>query len=119
MTQLLTNKQLSSLLDGLQSLEGELTQLLEATAEGTKPVKLKDNQGRLSRMDELHNQSILVANRNVARNRLKSVRQALVRIKEGYYGICAQCDEPIAFARLNAYPDAQMCINCQSASETL
>ena len=113
----LTTEEQQELNDALAELQQELQALHESTESGTAPVKLKDNQGRLSRMDELHNQSILVANRNVAKNRLKSVQQAKSRIEDGSYGYCLDCDEPIAIARLRAYPDAHMCIGCQSASE--
>ena len=117
MTEDLTAKQIAELRDDLDKLAAELEHLLDATESGAKPVKLKDNQGRLSRMDELHNQSILKANRNVTRNRLKAVIAAGVRIAKGAYGCCAKCDEPIAFDRLKAYPDASMCIECQTAAE--
>lgn len=113
----LSDDQVNELARDLQQLELELVELLEATQAGTKPVKLKDNQGRLSRMDELHNQSILVANRNVTENRLKAVRAAQVRLSDASFGYCTLCDEVIAFNRLKAYPDAAMCITCQSDME--
>jgi len=116
-TEELTPAQQDELAAALEELRQELQSLLESTESGTAPVKLKDNQGRLSRMDELHNQSILVANSNVAKNRLKSVLQAKSRIEDGSYGYCLDCDEPIAIARLRAYPDAAKCIECQSDSE--
>ncbi len=117
--EIFSKSQIDDLGNALNRLEQELTELLEATADGTKPVKLKDNQGRLSRMDELHNQSILVANRTVAENRLKAVRQAMRRIGDDDFGFCNDCEEPIAFARLSAYPDAAKCIDCQSDTELL
>ena len=101
---------LEQLIEGLQSL-------LETTESGAKPVKLKDNQGRLSRMDEMHNQSILIANRTMATNRLKQAHAALHRLAGDAYGICETCDEAIVFARLKAYPDARMCIECQAEAE--
>jgi DnaK suppressor protein len=113
----LNAEQLASLNQALDDLEQELLSLLSATESGAKPVKLKDNQGRLSRMDELHNQSILVANRNVAENRLKAVRRAKKRFAEDIYGYCDECDEPVAYQRLLAYPDASRCIECQSEVE--
>ena len=113
----LSQAQLTELGANLDELEAELVALLDSTASGTAPVKLKDNQGRLSRMDELHNQSILKANRTVAENRLKSVRRAKQRFKDSDYGLCDECDEPIAFPRLSAYPDANRCIECQSDAE--
>ncbi len=113
----LSNDELSSLQRGLDELESELISLLDATESGTAPVKLKDNQGRLSRMDELHNQSILKANRNVAENRLKAVRRAQARLLDKTYGYCSACDEIIAYPRLQAYPDATRCIKCQADAE--
>ena len=113
----LTNNQSSILKAALERLEEELKDLLSITEAGAKPVKLKDNQGRLSRMDELHNQSILIANRNVTSNRLKAVIHAKQRLEHGGYGFCTSCEEPIVFKRLEAYPEASMCINCQSDNE--
>lgn len=118
MTDQLTTDELSTLQQSLNELETELVSLLDATESGTAPVKLKDNQGRLSRMDELHNQSILKANRNVAENRLKSVRRAKARLADNTYGYCSGCDEVIAYPRLQAYPDATRCLECQSDAES-
>jgi DnaK suppressor protein len=118
MSGLLTNKQLSVLTLSLEHLTNELELLLTATESGAEPVKLKDNQGRLSRMDELHNQSILMANRNLTRNRLKAISQAKARLNDGSFGFCITCDEPIAYNRLVAYPEASKCISCQSEAES-
>lgn len=114
----LTKEQLSALTMSLEHLASELELLLTATESGAAPVKLKDNQGRLSRMDELHNQSILIANRNLTRNRLKAIIQAKARLNDGNFGFCITCDDPIAYNRLAAYPEASMCISCQSEAES-
>lgn len=113
----LNDQQLSKLGHALKELRRNLQQLLEDTESGAQPVNLKDNQGRLSRMDEMHNQSILVANRNLTKNRLRKISQAEQRMNDGVYGECLECGELIAFVRLEAYPEADMCIDCQSARE--
>ena len=113
----LTNNQRSILKASLDLLEEALKDLLSTTEAGAKPVMLKDNQGRLSRMDELHNQSILIANRTLTSNRLKAILHAKQRLEVGGYGLCTTCEEPIAFKRLEAYPEASMCIECQSDNE--
>ena len=118
MTEALTRAQLDELAADLNALESSLEELLESTESGTKPVKLKDNAGRLTRMAELHDQGILNANRNVIKNRLQQVKRAKQRLSDGIYGYCAECDETILFQRLKAYPDSALCINCQSESES-
>lgn len=103
----------------LHDLQRHLENLLAVTEAGAKPVLLKENAGRLSRVDEMHNQSILLANRNLTKNRIKQVIAALGRIKQDNYGHCTVCDEDIAFKRLKAYPEAAMCLACKSESEQL
>ena len=109
------HKELSLSLDRLKS---SLETLLDTTKSGAEPVKLKDNQGRLSRMDEMHNQSILIANRNLTKNRLREVLAAEFRLHQEHYGICTECDDEILFKRLQAYPETNMCLNCKSLSES-
>ncbi len=48
---------------------------------------------------------------------LYQIDDALKRLEEGSYGVCQQCNQPIAMSRLKAVPYASMCINCQRAKE--
>ena len=41
------------------------------------------------------------------------IEEALKRIEKGTYGICRDCGEPIAEARLNAIPWTRVCITCK------
>ncbi len=109
--------QLEALRDQLEALDESLAEVLQSTESGEAPVKLKDNVGRLSRMDEPHNQGILKANRVVLSNRLKKVRQARMRFDESEFGVCEWCERAIGFERLMVYPDATLCIACQSEQE--
>ena len=45
------------------------------------------------------------------------IDQALLRIDEGSYGICARCGEPIPDARLEALPTARYDAACQTELE--
>ena len=45
------------------------------------------------------------------------ITAALRRIKEGTYGTCAECDEPISEKRLAAIPWAKYCIRCQEFAD--
>src|SRR4026208_1909183 len=44
---------------------------------------------------------------------LQAIEEALGRIEKGTYGICRDCGEPIAEARLNAIPWTRVCIVCK------
>ena len=46
------------------------------------------------------------------------IDQALLRIKEGTYGICARCGKPIDERRLEAIPTARYDAACQAAIES-
>jgi|SRR3989344_5943259 len=48
---------------------------------------------------------------------LYGIRAALQRIKDGVYGVCNACDNPITKARLTALPEASHCIECQRQAE--
>ena len=48
---------------------------------------------------------------------LARVDAALRRLHDGRYGDCADCGEPIAWARLLVQPAAERCAPCQAAAE--
>ena len=50
---------------------------------------------------------------------LQEVTRALEDIRAGRYGICRECGEPIARARLKVMPFATRCVACQKRLEGL
>ncbi|WP_322993610.1 TraR/DksA family transcriptional regulator [Limnohabitans sp.] len=48
---------------------------------------------------------------------LGDIESALERIDAGTYGQCTDCGVTIPPARLNAYPTAKRCIDCQTVAE--
>jgi DnaK suppressor protein len=48
---------------------------------------------------------------------LKKINQAIDRIDNGTYGICAKCEEEIGIKRLEARPVATYCIDCKIRQE--
>jgi DnaK suppressor protein len=44
---------------------------------------------------------------------LQAIEEALQRIEYGTYGICRDCGEPVAVARLHAIPWTRVCISCK------
>jgi RNA polymerase-binding transcription factor DksA len=49
--------------------------------------------------------------------KLHSIDHALRQAKTGGYGICERCAQPIAPERLEALPEATLCIECQTIAE--
>jgi DnaK suppressor protein len=48
---------------------------------------------------------------------LNGVQAALVRIREGSYGDCVDCGQSITLPRLQANPEAERCLPCQTRWE--
>ena len=44
---------------------------------------------------------------------LQAIEEALLRVDKGAYGVCRDCGEPIAEARLKAIPWTRVCITCK------
>jgi RNA polymerase-binding protein DksA len=51
------------------------------------------------------------------RNHLAAIEYALQKIDAGTYGICDNCGQPIAPARLEAIPHAVYCMSCSAANK--
>jgi DnaK suppressor protein len=49
---------------------------------------------------------------------LQAIEDALKRIDAGNYGVCRDCGEPIASARLNAIPWTRVCITCKEKQKS-
>ncbi|WP_426176354.1 TraR/DksA family transcriptional regulator [Massilia sp. TWR1-2-2] len=45
------------------------------------------------------------------------LKRALARFDDGSYGECEECGKPIGFSRLQARPEARLCISCQTRAE--
>ncbi len=53
------------------------------------------------------------------REKIHSIDEALLRIDEGDYGTCEECDEDIPLGRLKAMPFTRHCVKCKSDLEKL
>jgi RNA polymerase-binding protein DksA len=52
------------------------------------------------------------------RGMLAEIEAALQRLDTGQFGVCRQCNKPIAAARLDAIPYAARCIHCARAADS-
>ncbi len=51
------------------------------------------------------------------RKRMLALEEALARLKNGNFGICQNCEEPISEKRLRFIPESILCIDCQAKLE--
>jgi DnaK suppressor protein len=70
----------------------------------------EDDQAQLS-----HDEFVSLRMNGLDYGQLRLVEEALDRLDTGDYGICLECDEPIAEKRLNALPWARYCVACQES----
>lgn len=94
----------------LTELEGRQRRIVEDLDD---PLDADSSERAIEMEDEvsLEGEATLVA-REIA-----SVKRALARIDDGSYGACVRCGEEIAPARLEARPEAALCIACARAAE--
>ena len=48
---------------------------------------------------------------------LLEINEALRRVYAGHYGVCEECERPIARARLEVMPYARLCLSCKEKEE--
>src|SRR4029078_10787314 len=103
----------SGYIDALLRKKGELVgsggiKPLQASMENN--TRQGDMADQASGNNEVHMQ---LKWRAPAAKILQAIEEALWRIEKGSYGLCRDCGEPIAEARLNAIPWTRVCITCK------
>jgi DnaK suppressor protein len=110
---------LSTLKEVLLRKRGEIL----AASTGTRPLPasmdVNSRQGDLadqaSGNNEVHIQLKL---KQTDAKILQAIEEALYRMEKGTYGICRDCGDPIAPARLEAIPWTRVCISCKQKQNT-
>ena len=59
------------------------------------------------------------ATRSLLVGRANKLAEALQRLRGGEYGLCEECEEPIAPARLRVMPEVTTCVRCQDRIERM
>lgn len=86
------------LLDRLHGIEHDLDEPMNRDVE--------------DRATEREGDEVLESMGNVGLGELEAIDAALARIKNGVFGDCVACGEPISDARLETVPTATLCRNC-------
>ncbi len=103
--------------DAKQTLTAMLEELTERLAHIADDVRHTDQPAEKDFAEQAtqnENNEVLDQLGNAARTEISLIKQALVRIDSGNYGICQVCGEPIRAERLKAVPYSSMCVKCAS-----
>ncbi len=92
----------------IQKLTQKITELKEFTA----PVSPDNAIGRISRMDAIHNKSIVDASMRNLKTRLDQLQKISQVVHDKDFGLCIKCHKPIAFERLKIRPEIRLCASC-------
>lgn len=104
-------------INALRKLRSELLKERENCQSGA-PERSDEPADRADRAIDTASRVLSASTIEHLTRRIREVETALERAEEGTYGICADCERPIARTRLQANPAAQRCLECQSAHET-
>lgn len=105
---------MASHLQELQYRRTRLEQRLARIIDDNRQPLSRDSEDRAQ---EEENDEVLDSLGNCSLDELLKVRKAIQRYENGEYGICTQCKKPISQERLQAVPEAELCINCAKSME--
>ena len=98
--------------DRRREIPEKLRSLREAIPAASQDVRDAEEQS----VDEFV-QEVDLALMQMKSDTLKKIDQAILRLEQGTYGHCEECEQEIASARLRALPFAVLCRDCQEATE--
>jgi len=121
MVSVLTERQQEQLREQLEDQRASLS------ADVEHEMSRSGNQsyaGLIGQVGDLEDQALadLLVDENLAAvhrhiRELREIDDALARLDKGTYGECVDCGDAIGLERLQAYPTAVRCIDCQSIYE--
>ena len=98
--------------DRRREIHEKLRSLREALPSASHDVRDAEEQS----VDEFV-QEVDLALMQMKSDTLKKIDAAILRLEDGSYGRCDECEQEIAAARLRALPFAVLCRDCQEQAE--
>ena len=100
-------------------LEQEQKRLAEELEQLTANTRSERREGSpFGKREEEATESFELEKRLALEKRIKDqlaeIEHALLKFDEGTYGFCDNCNQPIDPARLEALPQANLCLNCKA-----
>ncbi len=102
----------------LESEQKRLLGELEQLQANVRPIEERREGSPFGKREEEATESFELEKRLAVekqiRDHLAEVEHALGKVEEGTYGLCDSCGQPIDPARLEARPQANLCLGCKA-----
>jgi DnaK suppressor protein len=98
----------------LERKEAELVRALQ----DRDGITIEKSADQMDEIQHAYERDLEIRNVDRDSSLLRDVRAALRRIRDGSFGNCMDCEEPINPKRLAAVPWALRCIKCQEAADS-
>ncbi|MEN9775398.1 MAG: hypothetical protein RL322_2468 [Pseudomonadota bacterium] len=117
----LTDEQMTGLRDQMRArsrvLEAEIATKLRESTEDFEELGRTGDQADLAWAETESGLDLAEAQRDI--EEWRGLRDALRRIDEGRYGLCADCGAEVPIERLQLQPLAVRCVSCQTRREKI
>ena len=102
-----------------ESMRGRLLAEIATKLRETRDETRDENSGdMLDRGERFHEEDLQYTLLGMKTETIQRIDEALDRLAEGEYGLCAECGDEISEQRLAAMPFAVRCCECQGMTET-
>ena len=105
----------------LESEQKRLLEELEQLKTDAQPTEVRREGSPFGKREEEATESFELEKRLALEKRIKAqlaeVEHALQKFEKGTYGLCDVCGQPIDPERLEALPQANLCMNCKARNE--
>ena len=103
----------------LESEHKRLIEELDQLIAGVRPAEERREGSPFGKREEEASETAEMENRMALEKRIldqrAEVENALGKFKRGTFGLCEKCGQSIAPARLEALPQASLCMKCKAA----
>ncbi len=114
----MTTLNLEQLRSRLESEQKRLLMELEQMETSAQPTEVRREGSPFGKREEEATESFELEKRlaleRQLRGHLAEIEQALRKLEKGTYGLCDVCGQPIDPGRLEALPEANLCLNCKA-----
>src|SRR5205823_1932364 len=100
-----------------QDKAAELRRRMSADKAAAIVSRLEDPSDSGDLSQQSHEEWLFLNRNSLEKSLLREVEEALLRVREGVYGICQECEEPISPKRLQALPWAKSCVRPNSEAQ--